>query len=286
MLTTTELIDLIQLERLSEDSFLGQSSYMGSSNVFGGQVVSQALYAAYQTVPNNRLCNSLHAYFLLPGDLQKPIEFKVTNLRDGGSFSTRYVVASQENIPIFIQICSFQSQHIGYDHQPPFPTVKSPEELISWSDITTQFGDFLPQSIKKFLTAERPIEFKPLELYNPFEKLDREPTSQIWMKFKDVPQKLSIPTIQQLVAYASDYNLLSTAIQPHASKAHLGNTKLASLDHSIWFHRNADLSDWLLIDAVSPSASSTRGFTTANIFNATGEMICSLSQEGLMRPMP
>lgn len=224
--------------------------------------------------------------FLLPGDLQKPIEYKVTNLRDGGSFSTRYIVASQENIPIFIQMCSFQTLQHGYEHQPEMPVTKKPEELIGWTDIAAQFGDFLPGPIKKFVNTDRPMEFKPVELYNPFEKLDRPDFNRIWTKFNDVPEKLSVQTMHQLIAYVSDYNLLSTAIQPHASKAHLGNTKLASLDHSIWFHRAPSISDWLLIDTVSPSASNTRGFTTANMFTSAGDLLCSISQEGLMRPLP
>jgi len=285
MKTTTELINLITLNNIGENLFEGRSSYMGSPNVFGGQVVSQALYAAYQTVPENRFCHSLHSYFILPGDLEIPIQYEVTLLRDGGSFTTRSVVAKQEGKAIFMMACSFQTEQEGYEHQIDMPTVKQPEELVSWTDIFEQFGTLLPKSIYNFISAERPLEFKPTVIQNPFEKVDYEPISNTWIKFNEADMDLSIQTKHLLLAYCSDYNVLATSLLPHASKAHFGNTQVASLDHSIWFHRNTDLSDWILINVESPSASNTRGFNKGSIFNRSGELICSVTQEGLMRPI-
>jgi len=269
MKTTQELIELISLKKLEENLFEGKSSFMGSPNVFGGQVVSQALHAAYQTVPSDRFCHSLHSYFILPGHLEKPIYFEVANLRDGGSFSTRVVTAKQD----------------GYEHQEKMPVVTPPEELMSWNDVAEQFGSVLPKSIMRFVLAERPLDFKPVEFVNPFEKKDYPNFSNVWLTFNDVPEDLPLPIIQQLIAYSSDYNLLSTAIKPHASKAHFGNTQMASLDHSIWFHREPNLHDWILVNVESPSANDTRGFTRGNLFNRSGELICSVAQEGLIRPI-
>ena len=285
MKTTQELIELISLKKIKKNLFEVKSSFMGSPNVFGGQVVSQALHAAYQTVPEDRFCHSLHSYFILPGHLEKPILFDVANLRDGGSFSTRVVTAKQDNVPIFVMACSFQLQQEGYEHQEEMPNVTPPEELMSWNDVAEQFGSVLPKSIMRFVLAERPLDFKPVEFVNPFEKKDYPNFSNVWLTFNDVPEDLSLPILQQLIAYSSDYNLLSTAIKPHASKAHFGNTQMASLDHSIWFHRTPNLKDWILVNVDSPSANATRGFTRGNLFNRSGELICSVAQEGLIRPI-
>ena len=286
MNTISELIELISLTKVDENVFEGKSSYMGSPNVFGGQVVSQALHAAYETVPADRFCHSLHSYFILPGNLELPITYEVTILRDGGSFTTRSVRAKQEGKDIFMMACSFQLEQDGYEHQIDMPEVKQPDELISWNDILEQFGTMLPKQIHKFVSVNRPLDFKPVEIPNPFEKKDYEPISNVWMKFvNDIEGDIPLRTLHQLIAYSSDYNVLSTALMPHASKANFGNTQLASLDHSIWFHRKPNIQDWLLLNVESPSASNTRGFTKGSIFNRNGELICSLTQEGLMRPI-
>ena len=285
MKTTQELIELITLKKLEDNLFEGKSSFMGSPNVFGGQVVSQALHAAYKTVPEDRFCHSLHSYFILPGNLEKPIMYDVANLRDGGSFSTRVVTAKQDDTPIFVMACSFQLKQEGYEHQDEMPVVTPPEELMSWNDVAEKFGSLLPKSIMRFVLAERPLDFKPVEFINPFEKKDYPSNSNVWLTFNDVPENLPLPILHQLIAYSSDYNLLSTAVKPHASKANFGNTQMASIDHSIWFHRTPNLNDWILVNVESPSANDTRGFTRGSLFNRSGEMICSVAQEGLIRPI-
>lgn len=285
MKTTKELIDLLTLNQREENVYIGQNNYMGSRNVFGGQVVAQALSAAYKTVPEDRFCHSLHSYFILTGDLNKEIEFHVARLRDGGSFTTRYVTAKQDDKIIFMMAASFQLLQEGHHHQIDMPDVKKPEELMSWSEIIQQFGSFLPKKLYDFVGAERPIEFKPVELDNPFEKKDHPPLMNVWVKFNEIDENYPLDALQKLIAYASDYNLLGTALKPHASVAHFGNTQMASLDHSIWFHRKPDLSDWVLFSMDSPSASGARGYTRGNLFNRSGELIASVTQEGLIRPL-
>ncbi|WP_068598894.1 acyl-CoA thioesterase [Vaginella massiliensis] len=285
MKTTDELIDLLSLTEREENIYIGHSNFMGSRNVFGGQVVAQALNAAYNTVPKDRFCHSLHSYFILTGDLNKEIEYHVARLRDGGSFTTRYISAKQDDKIIFVMAASFQLLQEGYEHQIEMPQLKQPEELMSWSEIFNQFGSFLPKKLFDFIGAERPIEFKPVELDNPFEKVDHPPVMNVWVKFKELKQDYSLQDLQELIAYVSDYNLLGTALKPHASQAHFGNTQMASLDHSIWFHRKPDLSDWILVSMDSPSASGARGYTRGNLFNRNGELIASITQEGLIRPL-
>lgn len=286
MNTVSELIQLIRLTKINDTTYEGKSSYMGSPNVFGGQVVSQALYAAYQTVPKDRFCHSLHSYFILPGNLEIPITYEVTILRDGGSFTTRSVTAKQNGEAIFMMACSFQLDQFGYDHQVEIPEVKQPDDLISWDEILDQFGTLLPQKIYDFIAVDRPMDFKPVEIPNPFERKDLKPESNVWIKFhNDLEEEIELPELQQIIAYCSDYNVLTTSLLPHSSKAHMGNTQLASLDHSIWFHRKPNIDDWMLLNVRSPSTSNARGLNKGNLFNKTGELVCSLTQEGLIRPI-
>ena len=284
MKTTQELIELLDLQSIDENQFVGQNNFMGSRNVFGGQVVAQALNAAYKTVPENRFCHSLHSYFILTGDLNKEINYHVARLRDGGSFTTRYITAKQDDNIIFVMAASFQLEQEGYHHQIEMPQVKQPEELMSWEELIQQFGSLLPKKLFEFVNAERPIDFKPIEFDNPFERKNQAPRMNVWVKFKNIKEEYEVHTLHELIAYCSDYNLLGTALKPHAEVAHFGNTQMASLDHSIWFHRKPDLSDWLLISMDSPSASGARGFTRGNIFNRSGELVASVTQEGLIRP--
>ncbi len=285
MQTTQELIDLLALQTDNNIDFVGKNNYMGSRSVFGGQVVAQALSAAYQTVPKDRFCHSLHSYFILPGDLKKDIHYQVTNLRDGGSFTTRSVIALQDDKTIFMMAASFQLSQEGYTHQIEMPKVALPEELISWNDIKSKYGSFLPSRLFTFLDTERPIDFKPVELDNPLKRENHSTNWNVWVKFKHANNDYNLAALHQLITYASDYNILGTALRPHAEKAHFGNTQMASLDHSIWFFRKPDITDWILFSMDSPNASGARGFTRGNVFNRNGELIASVTQEGLIRPM-
>jgi acyl-CoA thioesterase-2 len=279
----SELLDLLNLEQIEENLFRGYSKTVGSANVFGGQVLAQALSAAINTVPEDRHVHSLHSYFILPGNLDIPIIFQVDRIRDGGSFTTRRVKAIQQGREIFLMSASFQSDEIGFDHQIAMPKVQEPEQLVSWKDLAKHFGEFLPQNMYDFLNLDRPIEFRPVELYNPAVPEKREPFRHIWMKsIGEMPEN---PKFHPLVlAYASDYNLLTSALLPHGKEGSIPKLQLASLDHAMWFYRPFRMDDWLLYAIDSPSASNSRGFTRGNIFTRDGKLVASVAQEGLMRP--
>ncbi len=285
MNTIDDLLKVLTLDKTDSHTFSGFSKTIGSPNVFGGQVLAQALHAAYQTVPKERVVHSLHSYFLLPGDLTIPISYRVNEMRNGGSFSTRRVTAVQNDQTIFILAASFHKREDGHEHQESINTdIKQPEELMSWNEMLEQFGDFLPSKMKAFLSIERPVDFKPVEIMNPMEQKDLPAVEDVWFKLRGNAGNLDLDVKQQILTYISDYNILTAALKPNASKAHFGNTQMASLDHSMWFFRDFDFDDWMLFSAKSPSTSGARGFATGNIFTRDGKLIASVAQEGLMRP--
>ncbi|MCL8007043.1 acyl-CoA thioesterase [Gelidibacter japonicus] len=285
MTNVQELVELIALKEITPTQFEGFSKSVGSPNVFGGQVLAQALNAATRTITNNRVLHSMHSYFLEAGNLELPIVYNVSIVRDGGSFSVRRVTAEQNGLTIFILSASFQMEEQGYSHQIEMNrSVKQPEELMSWTEILEQFGEVIPKKTKGFLEAERPFEFKPVELVNPFNKVDLPAFNNIWFKLKGDASHLDMALKQQILTYASDYNILAAVMNRHASKAHWGNTQTASLDHSMWYFRDIDFDDWLLYAIESPNASGARGFAQGNIFTRDGKLIASVAQEGLLRP--
>ena len=286
MTTVNDLLNLIRLEKVNDSTFIGVSKTIGSPVVFGGQVLAQAINAASRTITNHRVLHSLHAYFLEAGDLNSPITYEVSVVRDGGSFSVRRVTAIQNKSTIFILAASFHKVEEGYNHQIEMkPELKQPEELLSWTDMLKKWGDILPKNLKSFFEIERPIEFKPTEIVNPFDRQNLPPYSDVWFKLKGEVKNLDLTTKQQVLTYISDYNLLVSALNPHAEKADWMNTLTASLDHSMWFFRDFDFSDWLLVSMESPSAHAARGFARGNIFTRNGKLIASVAQEGLMRPL-
>ena len=286
MNSVNDLLKILVLEKIGENQFNGLSKNVGSPNVFGGQVLAQALNAAYRTIFNQRVLHSMHAYFLEAGNLNFPITYNVSIIRDGGSFSTRRVTAIQGKKTIFILAASFHKTEEGYEHQIEMKSnIKPPEELQSWTDLVVKYGEFLPDKMKRFLQMDRPIEFKPTQMINPMEKKDLSPKLDMWFKLKGDASTLDLATKQQILTYISDYNILSAALRPHASVAHYGNTQTASLDHSMWFFRDFNFDDWMLFSIESLSASNARGFAKGNIFSREGKLIASVAQEGLMRPI-
>ncbi|SFN39280.1 acyl-CoA thioesterase-2 [Bizionia echini] len=284
MNSVNNLLQILQLTHLKDNQFEGVSKTVGSPNVFGGQVLAQALNAAYRTIDNHRVLHSLHAYFLEAGHLDYPIHYDVSVMRNGGSFSVRRVTASQNEQTIFILSASFHKDEEGYAHQIAMKSdIKQPEDLMSWSDILNEYGSMLPPKTKTFLEIPRPVEFKPTHIPNPLDRKDLPPFTDIWFKLKGNIGNLELAIKQQILTYISDYNILSVAIQPHASKAHWGNLLTASLDHSMWFFRDFDLNDWLLFSLESPSTGNARGFAKGNIFTREGTLVASVAQEGLMR---
>ena len=286
MTSIEDLIAVLTLEKKTETEFIGISKTIGSPNVFGGQVLAQALSAANNSIANERILHSLHAYFLEAGNLELPITYVVNDMRNGGSFSTRRVTAKQEDKTIFILSASFHKQEDGHEHQHELEKdIKQPEKLLSWDDMLNQFGDFLPKKMKAFLEIERPIDFKPTFIVNPLDLKDLPPFSDVWFKVKGTPTNLTLAIKQQILTYISDYNILNSTLYPNASKANYGNTQMASLDHSMWFFREFDLDDWMLYKTESPNAFGARGFARGNIYSRKGDLIASVAQEGLIRPI-
>ncbi len=277
-----DLLSLLQLEQLEVNLFRGSSVSVGSSRVFGGQVMAQALSAAMETVPAERNVHSFHGYFVLPGMIDRPIVFEVDRIRDGGSFTTRAVRAIQDGAAIFFLTASFQIDQEGYEHQMEMPTVTPYDELVSYEGMAKQFGDQLPPNIKKILNVERPVEFRPVEFLNPFAAEKYEPVRNVWLRsYGEMPDNRRQHDL--VLAYTSDYNLLTTALLPHGKAADFTSLQIASLDHAMWFHRPFRADEWLLFSIDSPSASGARGFTRGNFFDTQGRLVASVVQEGLMR---
>ncbi|MDN5217419.1 acyl-CoA thioesterase II [Fulvivirgaceae bacterium BMA12] len=278
-----ELIDLLNLEKIEENIFRGQNYQAPWNRVFGGQVLAQSLYAAYQTVPEDRFVHSLHGYFILTGDISKPIIYHVDRIRDGGSFTTRRIVAIQHGRAIFNMSASFQLIQESFDHQIPMPKVLPPEESVSEEKIANTFKEEAPEIYRR-LTRSRPIEFRRADNFRPLEAKNISPFQHVWFKGKGtLPKDKRLH--QTALAYASDYNLLGTALLPHREQIDINKIFLASLDHAMWFHRDFDMNDWLLYAIDSPSASNSRGFTSGKIFNQQGVLVASVAQEGLIRTM-
>ncbi|WP_315708088.1 acyl-CoA thioesterase II [Brenneria uluponensis] len=276
------LLNLLNLEKLEEGLFRGQSEDLGLRQVFGGQVVGQALSAAKQTVPIERFVHSFHCYFLLPGNSQKPIIYDVEKLRDGNSFSTRRIRAIQNGRPIFYMTASFQNREVGFEHQNVMPQVPLPEGLLSEQEIIRSISHLLPEQFSDKFTRERPIEIRPVKFHSPFKGEVEKPFRNVWCKANgDMPDDER--THQYLLGYTSDCNFLLTALQPHGVGFLEPGMQVATIDHSMWFHRPFRLDDWLLYSVESTSASGSRGFVRGQFYSRDGVLVASSVQEGVIR---
>ncbi|MEI6858344.1 MAG: acyl-CoA thioesterase II [Shewanella sp.] len=277
-----DLLSLLSLERIEEGLFRGQSQDLGFGHVFGGQVMGQALSAAKQTVSASRQIHSQHSYFLRAGDEKLPIVYDVEVMRDGGSFSARRVKAIQKGRPIFYMTCSFQEVEPGLEHQDNMPEVPGPDGLLNQQELAMTLQDKVPQKILEKFMADTPIEMRLVDACNPMVSKITEPKRYVWIRANgEVPKDFSAN--EYLLAYASDFNFLITAAQPHGVSFLTPGMRMATIDHSMWFHRPLDLNDWLLYSIDSPSASGGRGFVKGQFFNQKGELVASATQEGLMR---
>ena len=276
-----DLIELLKLERIEDNIFRGDSRDIGSAQVFGGQVLGQALSAAQHTV-EGRIAHSLHAYFLRRGDMKAPIIYEVDRARDGGSFSTRRVVAIQHGRPIFNLAASFQVEEPGVEHQARMSDVPGPDGLKDFSDISDEQLEKLPEKMRRFLTAKRPFEIRPVTPISFLEPRKLPPVKQVWFRAVDtLPDELALH--QNLLAYVSDYELLGTSTLPHGLPFGQGKVIMASLDHALWFHRRVRVDEWLLYAMDSPNAGGARGFARGQVFTESGELVASTAQEGLVR---
>lgn len=281
-LALKNLLTLLNLEKIEEGLFRGQSEDLGLRQVFGGQVVGQALYAAKETVPEERLVHSFHSYFLRPGDSQKPIIYDVEVLRDGNSFSARRVAAIQNGKPIFYMTASFQAPEDGFEHQKTMPDAPGPDELKSETEIARSVAHLLPPLLKEKFINDRPLEVRPVEFHNSLKGHVAPPTRQVWIRANGELQD-DLRVHQYLLGYASDLNFLPVALQPYGIGFLEKGIQIATIDHSMWFHRPFNINEWLLYNVESTSASGARGFVRGEFYTQDGVLVASTVQEGVMR---
>jgi acyl-CoA thioesterase-2 len=276
-----DLLRLLTLERIEERIFRGESRDLGGARVFGGQVLGQALTAASYTV-QDRQVHSLHAYFLVGGDVNAPIVYEVDVARDGKSFSNRRVVAIQHGQPIFNMTASFQVPEEGLEHAAPMPDVPGPEGLADVRELPPDLLVKVPDKMRRFLTHERPFEFRSVEPIHFIDPPPAAPKRHIWIKtIGALPDDPDLH--RNVLAYVSDYQLVSTATLPHGIHFAEGNVQLASLDHAMWFHRPFRMDDWLLYEMESPNAAGGKGFALGRLFSRDGRLVASTAQEGVVR---
>ena len=278
-----ELLDQLALERIEHTLFRGQSQDLGWGRVYGGQVLGQALSAAEQTVSAGRSVHSLHAYFLRPGDVAAPIVYQVDPIRDGRSFTTRRVVATQHGKAIFNMSASFQGAEGGLEHADPAPLgVPAPEHVLNERQLGALVRDAMPPGIAARVDFDKPIEIRPIDPVNILAPRARPPHRAAWFRANGpLPDDQRLH--QYLLAYASDFHFLTTSLQPHAITWMTGGIQMASLDHAMWFHRPFRFDDWLLYAVDSPSASGGRGLVRGRFFTRDGVLVASTMQEGLIR---
>ena len=276
-----QLLTILDIERLEENLFRGLSPQVGWQRVFGGQVIGQALVAANRTV-NGRLTHSLHAYFLRAGDPSVPIIYNVDRIRDGGSFTTRRVVAIQHGQAIFSMAASFHREETGLEHQIKMPEVPPPESLPSEAELKACLIDRVPPQVKAYWERERPIEIRPVDLSRYLTPGNHDPSQQVWIRATgELSNDQSLH--QCVLAYASDFTLLDTALIAHGRFVFDPKLMLASLDHALWFHRKLRADEWLLYAQDSPISGGGRAFCRGMLFTRDGKLVASTAQEGLLR---
>jgi acyl-CoA thioesterase-2 len=280
----TELLQLLALERVEINLFRGASRDIGSPQVFGGQVLGQALRAAYATI-EGRAVHSLHAYFLRRGDFRAPIVYEVDRSRDGQHFSSRRVVAIQHGEQIFHMAASFQLPEAGLSHQIAMPAVPPPEQLPDLRELLEAEQAPLPPALERFAGRHSPFEFRPVQVPDLRNPRRESPRQDLWFRAAD---RLGDEPMDHacLLAYVSDYHLIGTAMRPHGYTMASPGLVVASLDHAMWFHRPARVDEWRLYSIESPAAGGARAFARASLFTREGVLVGSTAQEGLLRVMP
>ena len=286
MTVVASLLELLELEPLEHNIYRGQNRDLGTGRVFGGQVFAQALVAARRTVDEGREAHSVHGYFLREGDLTAPIVYFVDRPRDGRSFTSRRVTAIQHGEAIFHLSASFHVVEPGIDHQWPMPDVPDPETLTPELELIRANAHLIPEPIRAIWTQDRPIDLRLITPRNPFVPGEAagpvEARRAVWFR---VVERIPDPTIvhQAVLAYASDYGFLTTALLPHGLTMRDRRVQIASLDHTLWMHRPFRADEWLLYVSDSPSAHGARGFVRGQVFARDGQLIASVAQEGLIR---
>jgi acyl-CoA thioesterase-2 len=271
------------MEKIDHGLYRGQTWDLGFGAVFGGQVLGQAIASAYKTVDEERTIHSLHSYFLLPGDAKQPVIYDIENMRDGRSFSTRRVKAIQNGRMIFEMTASFQKPEIGLSHQfADMSDVPSPDELEQDIRFYEDNYNNLSEKMKESLSYHRPVDLRTVGPGSAYKAEKRPPKRAMWMKARDSLAG-SLPIHQASLAYASDYNFLSTSLQPHGLVAHDKSMKMATIDHAMWFHKPFKFDDWLLYEMESPFSGSGRGLVQGKVFDTNGTLVATSVQEGVVR---
>jgi acyl-CoA thioesterase-2 len=280
--TAADLIRLLHLESIEHNIYRGNSRDIGSGRIFGGQVLAQALVAARRTVEEDRPAHSVHGYFILAGDLAVPVVYFVDRLRDGKSFATRQVTAIQHGRAIFNLSASFHHHEDGPEHQSLMPRVAPPEGLRPELELIRERAAEIPEPLRSILTQDRPLDIRPLDPTDPFDPTPREGNQRFWVRavgdVGDDPMHH-----QAILAYASDYGPMGSALRPHGLSVRTPGVMVASLDHALWFHRPVRVDEWLLYDLESPVATGARAFTRGAFYSRDGKLIASVAQEGVVR---
>jgi acyl-CoA thioesterase-2 len=278
----TDLLAILDLEKIEENLFRGRSPQVGWQRVFGGLVIAQALVAVQRTV-ENLAPHSLHAYFLLGGDPGVPIVYQVEHLRDGRSFATRRCQAIQHGKVIFFLAASFHNAEPGLDHAIPAPEAPAPEDLPDETAFLKQHGALMPEPVRRYFERERPIEMRPVDARRYVARSERaDPVQKIWVRTSaPLPDDPAIH--RAALAYLSDMTLLDTSLIAHGRSVFHPDIQAASLDHALWLHRPFRADEWMLYVQDSPNASGALGFSRGALYSRKGELIASVAQEGLIR---
>lgn len=277
-----DLLGQLRLEKLEENLFRGQSQDLGLGIVFGGQVMGQAISAAKETVKPSHRVHSFHSYFLRAGNTEQPIVYDVERIRDGRTLSTRSIKAIQNGKAIFYMAASFKAVEKGFEHQDTMPEVPAPEDLISEQEMALLHTDMIPVFIRDKLVGDKPIEMRPVSFVDPIEPVKEAPKRYVWFRANGrMPDDLRIH--RYLLAYASDFNFLPTALQPHGVSFLRPDMQVVTVDHSMWFHHDFRLDEWLLYSVDSSVASDGRRLVKGQFFTREGKLVASTIQEGLIR---
>ncbi|WP_060464940.1 acyl-CoA thioesterase [Acinetobacter sp. LMB-5] len=279
---TQELVDLLTLEKLEENIYRGISRNLVGKRVFGGQVLGQALRAASYTT--DRPAHSLHAYFLYGGDINAPIIYEVDRLRDGKSFVSRQVRAIQHGRVIFSAMVSFANPEEGLNYQHQEPEYPAPETLKSENELKEGILNFVPENVRASFMRERHVEIRPIDPVNPFQPQPEAPYNAHYIRTHDrIPNQLDdIALHQAIVAFYSDFTLMTTALRPHGLSYISPSLQCASIDHAIYFHRPLRADEWMLYDMEATVSAASRGLNFGRMWQ-NGQLVCSTVQEGLIR---
>ena len=277
-----QLLRLLDVRPTGDLAFTGSRQPGGVGRVFGGQVIAQGLIAAMRTVDPAKALHSLHCYFMRAGDESLEIDYQVRTDFDGGSFSTRRIIALQVERPILTMTASFHKVEGGFSHQSPMPNVPEPEALLSENERIAQESDPATAALLTHFQRIRPIEVRPVERRSFANPVPQPPISHSWLRLgSKIGDDANVH--RAILAYASDMMLLGTCVLPHGVSWRTPGMMTASLDHALWIHDDFRIDDWLLYATDSTWAGRARGFNRGQFFTRDGRLVASVAQEGLIR---